>query len=237
MNQPTVSRGNSAYMPVESGWRSFRGSPTLTQMRWDRFFEDLEDQLAAEWEAERAALDSEAERLRVSRLHLRTRMVGFAQAAEATLAIDLVDGSLLEAAVTSVGADWIAARPARAPSALAEPSIVLVPLTAIRAVGAPHGELLRSAREPTSESRLAERVTFGFALRDLARRRAGVTLGAAAGRALTGTIDRVGADHLDLALHDTDSPRRSAAVSGFRILPFSAVAWVRVSATTGVVTP
>lgn len=205
-------------------------------MRWDRFFEDLEDQLAAEWEAERAALDSEAERLRVSRLQLRTRMVGFAQAAEA-LAIDLVDGSLLEAAVTSVGADWIAARPARTPSALAEPSIVLVPLAAIRAVGASHGELLRSAREPASESRLAERVTFGFALRDLARRRAGVTLGTGAGRALTGTIDRVGADHLDIALHDADSPRRAAAVSAFRILPFSAVAWVRVSATTGVITP
>jgi hypothetical protein len=47
----------------------------------------------------------------------------------------------------------------------------------------------------------------------------------------------VGADHLDLALHDADAPRRAAAVSAFRILPFSAVAWVRVSATTGVVTP
>ena len=32
-------------------------------MRWDRFFEDLEDQLDSEWEAERAALDTESERL------------------------------------------------------------------------------------------------------------------------------------------------------------------------------
>ena len=43
-------------------------------MRWDRFFDDLEGQLASEWEAERAALDTEAERLRLSRVALRERL-------------------------------------------------------------------------------------------------------------------------------------------------------------------
>ena len=40
------------------------------RMRWDRFFDDLEGQLASEWEAERAVLDSESERLRVARMTL-----------------------------------------------------------------------------------------------------------------------------------------------------------------------
>ena len=48
-------------------------------MRWDRFFEDLEDQLDSEWEAERAALDTEAERLRLSRVALRERLVALAR--------------------------------------------------------------------------------------------------------------------------------------------------------------
>ncbi|MGK9219130.1 MULTISPECIES: hypothetical protein [unclassified Microbacterium] len=204
-------------------------------MRWDRFFEDLEDQLAAEWEAERAALDSEAERLRVSRLALRERLVAFAQSAASPLSIELRDGSSLEASVTSVGADWMAVRPLRAHGA-AE-SAVLVPLPAIRSIGAAQGELLRSARPTEPESRLAQRVTFGFALRDLARRRAAMAIGVVSGRALSGTIDRVGADHLDLALHDPDSPRRSAAVTAFRIVSFEAVAWVRVAAAVGVVAP
>lgn len=43
-------------------------------MHWDRLFDDLESQLASEWEAERAALDAESERLRISRLDLHSRL-------------------------------------------------------------------------------------------------------------------------------------------------------------------
>ena len=46
-------------------------------------------------------------------------------------------------------------------------------------------------------------------------------------RAVSGTIDRAGADHLDLALHDIDEPRRSASVRGYRLVPFAALSWVR----------
>ncbi|WOF24217.1 hypothetical protein N8K70_05980 [Microbacterium betulae] len=203
-------------------------------MRWERFFEDLEDQLAAEWEAERAALDSEAERVRVSRLELRARLVALVQGEPSSVSIALSDGSTLDGAPSSVGADWMALRVSRAP---ARESIALVPLRAVRAIGAAHGEVLRSARTAGPESRLAQRVTFGFALRDLARRRVPVMVGMVPGRVLPGTIDRVGADHLDIALHDAGSPRRAAEVRGYRIVAFDAVAWVRVDAAAGVMTP
>jgi hypothetical protein len=47
------------------------------------------------------------------------------------------------------------------------------------------------------------------------------------GGALTGTVDRVGADFLELAEHAADRPRRSAAVQGVRAVALDAVAAIR----------
>lgn len=203
-------------------------------VRWDRFFDDLEDQLAAEWEAERAALESEAERLRLARVDLRARLVALAGDAEASVTLELAGGDAVAARLAAVGADWFAA-----PESAGGRRLWLVPIAALRGLQAAHGDLLRSARPPERADRLAERVTFALALRDLARRRVGVAVGVVpgadgAGRVLTGTIDRVGADHLDLALHDQGAPRRAAEVRGYRLLPLSAVAWVRIDASAGV---
>ncbi|WP_345751159.1 hypothetical protein [Microbacterium rhizophilus] len=202
-------------------------------MRWERFFDDLEDQLAAEWEAERAALESEAERLRLARVDLRARLIGLAHDAEGPVTLELADGLAVEVRIAAVGADWIAA-----PESEGAQRLLLAPIPAIRGIQAAHGDLLRSARPAENTDRLAERVTFALALRDLARRRVGVAVGVAAadgsGRVLTGTVDRVGADHLDLALHDAGAPRRSADVRAYRMLPLAAVAWVRIDASAGV---
>jgi hypothetical protein len=194
-------------------------------VRWDRFFDDLEDQLASEWEAERAALDTEAERLRLSRvaLHERLGQLTGRDAAAPELAIELADGTTLRASVSGVGADWVALRPAGVRS-----GAVVAPFSAIVAIGMPHHDLLRSARPAPPRSALVDRMTFGFALRDLVRRRAGVAVHLTSGRALTGTIDRAGADHLDLAMHDPGAPRRADAIAGHRIVPFASVAWIRV---------
>ncbi|MGW9114803.1 hypothetical protein [Microbacterium sp. NPDC055683] len=205
-------------------------------MRWERFFEDLEDQLAAEWEAERAALDSEAERVRVARLELRSRLVALAAAPAQAVSLEVSDGSAIDATIDAVGADWMAVR-TRATGREAAGAIVVLPLRALRSLGAAHGEVLRSARPTPHEGRLAQRVTFGFALRDLARRRVPVVVGIVSGRSLTGTLDRVGADHLDLAVHDAGSPRRASEVTGYRVISFEAVSWVRVDASSGVVEP
>ena len=191
-------------------------------MRWDRFFDDLEGQLASEWEAERAALDTEAERLRLSRVTLRERLAVLEdrEGSPALPSFEIVDGTVLAAEVTGVGADWVALQGARAVA-------LLLPFTAIAAIGLPHADVLRSAR-PAARSSLADRMTFGFVVRDMVRRRVAVTVHLTHGRMLTGTIDRAGADHLDLALHEPGSPRRAAEVTGYRIVPFSAVAWIRL---------
>ncbi len=209
--------------------------PYARPVRWERFFDDLEDQLAAEWEAERAALESEAERLRLARVDLRARLVGLARDAEAPLTIELADGLCVEVRISAVGADWIAAAEHAGGHRL-----LLAPIPALRAVQAAHGDLLSSARPVEHGDRLAERVTFALAMRDLARRRVGVAIGTASGsdgpsgRILTGTVDRVGADHLDLALHDAGAPRRASEVRSYRMLPLAAIAWVRIDAAAGV---
>ena len=197
-------------------------------VRWDRFFDDLEDQLASEWEAERAALDTEAERLRLSRVQLVERLTLLAAGRDTTPAVaafDLSDGTTLRARVTGVGADWAALAPAEG-----QAGAVVVPFASLVAIGMPHSDLLRTARPAPPRSALADRLTFGFVLRDLVRRRAGVAVHLTGGRVLTGTIDRAGADHLDIALHEPGAPRRADAVTGYRIVPFASVAWVRADA-------
>lgn len=195
-------------------------------MRWDRFFDDLEDQLASEWEAERASLDTEAERLRLSRLELRDRLAALADGAT-EVSFDLAGGHSLRAEVGAVGADWAALALGRRRG--------LVPLSALLGIGMPHAELLRTARAVPARSTLTERMTFGFVLRDLVRRRAGVMIRLADGAVVTGTIDRAGADHLDLAVHEHGAPRRADAVTGFRIVPLAAVSLVQVEESDGYV--
>lgn len=202
-------------------------------VRWDRFFDDLEDQLASEWEAERAALDTEAERLRLSRVALRERLEALAgrEPDAGGLSFEIIDGTVFTARVHAVGADWVALEPAGARS-----GGILAPLSAIAGIGMSHADVLRSAR-PAASARpsLADRMTFGYVLRDLVRRRVAVAVQLAHGRLLTGTIDRAGADHLDLALHEPGAARRASDVTGHRLVSFAAIAWVRVERATALV--
>lgn len=197
-------------------------SPTLVRVHWDRLFEDLEGQLAAEWEAERAVLDAESERLRIARLGLRTRLRRFEHDA-ALVGLRLADGERRSVRVRVVGADWIAAQPSEVGGAL------IVPLSAITGVETTHGALLATLEEaelPADE--LRGRMTLGFLLRDLARRRTPLHVALRDGERLHGTVDRAGADHLDLAVHDAGQARRADAVRAFRIVPFDALVSARM---------
>jgi hypothetical protein len=192
-------------------------------VRWENFFDDLEGQLASEWEAERAALDTEAERLRLSRVALRDRLTMLVdrERGAAPPSFDLAEGTVLAAEVTGVGADWVALEGGRS-------GALVVPFASIAAIGMPHADVLRSARPAPARSALADRMSLGFLVRDLVRRRIAVTVHLAHGRALAGTIDRAGADHLDIALHEPGTPRRASEVTGHRLVPFAAVAWIRL---------
>lgn len=190
-------------------------------MHWDRLFEDLEGQLAAEWEAERAALDAESERLRISKLTLLTRLQ-LLQRGEAPITVCLAGGIRQSGRVRAVGADWIAVQPVDVPGAF------VVPVSALGGVETHHGAILETLEDaPSPADELRTRMTLGFLLRDFSRRRLALRIAVAGGDELHGTIDRAGVDHLDLAVHDPGEPRLARAVRTFRLVPFSAVQWVR----------
>jgi hypothetical protein len=189
-------------------------------VQWDRLFEDLEGQLASEWEAERAALDAESERLRIAKLELRQRLTTL-QHRDGLLIVELLDGSRHRTLARAVGADWVGMQAPQDQKGL------LVPFRAITSLETDHGMLLDSLEDaaPSAPS-LRERMSLGFVLRDLARRRIPIRVGLRSGTILHGTADRAGADHLDLAVHDPGEPRRAEAVHGFRMIPFDALVWV-----------
>ncbi len=212
---------------VDNSYMPSRTSLTVGRVHWDRLFEDLEGQLASEWESERAALDAESERLRISRLELRSRLRVLCAAAAPTT-IDLPGGTRVRARLDALGSDWIAATIAQAEESTTTRSTLIVPLHAVRGLTVDHGLLLSSLDEHDGSAPvLRERMSLGFVLRDLARRRVPVRIASVDDSDMHGTIDRAGADHLDLALHDPGEARIASAVRSFQIIPFAAVSSVQ----------
>src|SRR5829696_612553 len=172
-------------------------------MRWDRLFDDLEAQLAGEQVRELGAEVADRTRRERAQIDLHSRLLANLDTAQVGLRLRgrIVTGRLVE-----VGPDW----------ALLEPAPqrpVLVALPAVRAVSGLH----LGARTP---SVVARRFGLGAALRAVSRDRAVVEVADADGQAVTGTIDVVAADHLELAEHQADEPRRTANVTGRLVLPF-----------------
>lgn len=200
-------------------------------MRWDDFFADLEHQLASERAAENAALATESERLRISRVTLITRLRALSDEGESApvVSLELIGGVAVRGRLIGTGSDCVVVEPDDR-----RRGADVLPVASIRGIGVARGDLVRSAGPASPAPALVDRVTFGFVARDLARRRAGVSLHRVDGSILHGTIDRAGADHLDLALHDPGAPRRRDAVTGHRIVPFAAIACVRVDSVPAV---
>ncbi|MGR0320200.1 hypothetical protein [Agromyces sp. ZXT2-3] len=190
-------------------------------MRWDRLFDDLETQLDHDRREEERAISVESERVRVARLKLRDRIAAMAAGEGGAVRLELVDDSTLQLRPTAFGRDWIGGVVPSVPAGVH----CLVPVAAVAAVMAGRRQLEESLRPQPAPTGLVERIGLAFALRDLGRRRAGVELRTLDGRC-HGTIDRVAADHLDLALHDPGAPRREREVRGYRLVPLDRIVLV-----------
>lgn len=193
-------------------------------MRWDNLFDDLESQLEQGLGAEEIDLQAEEERLRLGRLSLRSRITAIheAQNGDSGYAIRLTlrGGEAIGVRPVVFGKDWISADVVDDSERKAQ---CILPIDAIASLTLTRRQVSQSLRPvPDSERGVAARLGLGFVLRDLCRRRSAVTVHLADGD-LHGTIDRVGRDHLDLAVHDPGVVRRESAVMALRVIPLNQI--------------
>lgn len=175
-------------------------------MRWDRLFEDL----AAQWEAElgHGARAEVADRTRRERAGVR--LVDRLAAHDGEVELLTVGGGRHVGRIAELGGDFLVLADGSARRLVVAAAVVQV--TGLgRRVAAP------------SEVVALRRFGLGYALRGLARDRAAVRVSDVAGRIVAGTIEAVGADHLDLLEHPLDVAPRHDASYPVRTLPFAAL--------------
>lgn len=198
------------------------------RMHWDNLFEDLAGQLESELEDESRRLQVEEERLRVSRLTLRDRIVALAsgRADGETLRVLLEDDRVITIAPTGFGKDWIAADIVGESRRVTQ---CIVPVSGISSVLLDREQVRRSLdlMPIPAPSDLSQRLGIVFPLRDLGHRRRMCEFVTLRG-AIVGTIDRVARDHIDVAVHERGDPRRNSLVTHYRIVPISELLLVRI---------
>lgn len=204
-------------------------------MRWDNLFSDLESQLEYGLNAEENDLHEEEERLRLGRLSLRDRLRQVVavsdRGANYSITFNLVGGVTLSARVTTIGKDWFAADVGLVAGRGLERAQkqCIVPLGAVQGLSLTRRQIRHSLEphSPEVPAAITDRLGLAFLLRDLCRRRTTVDVSLQT-ESLFGTIDRVGRDHFDLALHEATSPRRDAEVAGYRLVSFDCLVMIAV---------
>lgn len=184
-------------------------------MRWRALFDDLEAQFDAAAVAELAGEVAERSRIEAGQVRLGDRL---AAAQGHPVAVTVPGAGVLRGRLADAGVDWLLLDEGGGREALV-PAAAVLGITGLSA---------RSAA-PGSEGEVGKRLDLRWALRGLARSRAGVALVLRDGSGVTGTLDRVGADHVDLAEHAAGEARRASAVRGVRLVPLGALALVRSS--------
>ncbi|TDK23567.1 hypothetical protein E2F48_16410 [Arthrobacter crusticola] len=179
-------------------------------MRWEALFGDLEAQLAAARAASDEAAATDLLRVEQARVALVDRLAGsLAQA----LKVRTGNGQGFSGRLAYVGAEWLVLTEGQ--------RSVLVPFAAILSI-----EGLGRAVGPRPAG-IHARLGLASAYRALARDRVHVSVYAGSPATVSeGTLDRVGADFLEVALVPPGEYRRAANVRAVVALPFAAVAAV-----------
>ena len=184
-------------------------------MRWEQLFADLEARFADQGAVEEQVEDASRARAEYGRLLLVDRVRG---SLGQPVSLRCRGAGELAGRLVDVGVDWLLLVDEQGREVLVAGAAV----TAVAGLGAV------TAGDPL-DGEVARRLDLRRALRGLARDRATVSCLLEDGGALSGTVDRVGADFLELAEHPLDQPRRRGAVTAVLAVPLSAVVAVRTS--------
>lgn len=188
---------------------------SFRSVRWERLFADLEAQVAATEAAELAGEVVERIRHEVGTLRLVDRL----RPAEGhPVRLSCVGGEAVEGTLRQVGADWVLVEERAGRQAV----VALPAVTSVAGLGA-------LSALPGSEGHVAGTLDLRRAVRGIARDRAGVRVTLVDGGVVVGTIDRVGADFVEIAEHPPGEPRRVRAVRAVRVVPISGLVVVRTA--------
>jgi len=185
-------------------------------VRWDELFADLDGQLLAAEAAQRDAEIADRTRREAGRLQLLDRLRG-ARHAELVIAVD--GAGVLTGRLVEVGSDWLLLQ--RAGSQPGREWLVrLAAVLWLRGLGS-------DSAVAESDGLVAARLDLRYALRALARDRWPVVLGLVDGTLISGTIERVGADFVELIEHPVGEVRRTGERRLTSSVPLRAlaVAW------------
>jgi hypothetical protein len=182
-------------------------------VRWDDLFSDLEAQAEALDVAARAAEVEERTRVEVAGLGMVDRLRA---AVGTSVRIRLAGGLAVAGTVERVGPDWLLIAEGAAHECV-------LATAAVRSVSG----LGRLSAVPGSEGVVESRLALRSALRGVARDRSAVRVHLVDGDVLDATLDRVGADFVELARHAPGEPRRHGEVREVLLVPFRALAAVR----------
>ncbi|WP_106849556.1 hypothetical protein [Blastococcus sp. Marseille-P5729] len=185
-------------------------------MRWERLLADIE---AAEAARDRADMLGEAAE-RARHETGQVTMAGRLRAAVGTVVTIEVDGpQRCAGTLSAVGSGWLVLESGPASWLIATAHVVQV------------ADLPRPAAPGLNAAarRVYEGLGLRHALRGIAADRSAVQIGLGGNGVIAGTIDRVGADFVDLAVHPVGEPRRARDVQGARSVPITAIRYVRRS--------
>ncbi len=185
-------------------------------MRWDDLFADLEAQADALETAARGTEVGERTRIELGTLGLGERL---SAAVGEPLHLRVAGDTQVAGTLVRVGVDWLLVDEGAGREALVATGAVL-------AVGG----LGRAAAAPGSGGAVHARLTLRHALRGIARDRSAVRVHLVDGSVLDATVDRVGADFADVAVHPPGEARRRGEVRGVQLVALVAIAAVRRSA-------
>src|SRR5699024_2804751 len=171
-------------------------------MGWNELFADLEAQLEfGQWQG----VEQDAAELTRGMWAELTLMDRLRATLGQTVRLVLHGGRLQAIKVLTVGPTWV--------GGLDEAGAILLPRPAI-----------------VRARPLCAGPSLAAVFRALARRREAVQVIGLSGSVIAeGTIDRVGKDHFDIALHARDEFRRSSHIQGVRVVSWDAISLVRAA--------
>lgn len=177
-------------------------------MRWRELFEDLEGQAQS---LERLELDSEiADRTRAEIATVRLINRLRAQVGQPVVLV-LAGVGELRGQLQRVGSDWLLVETSRE---------TVIPLDAVVMLK----DLTPMALSEEGVDLISSRLSLRAVLRAVARDRSPVVVRLIGGGSITGTLERVGADFVDLSEHDLDVAPRPQRIRSRATVPFAAIA-------------